>query len=373
MLSSADLPRLLSDLDREAEDYLATRDEATLMVGLSVRGERHVRSFRSPGAQHAPLPDERTIYEIGSVSKVFSTTVLAVLEAGGLIGLDDPIGAHLPKDLRLPERIASITVRQLATHSSGLGSVGRRHQALIDEELRGTEPPFGAYTHYLRYRKEHLYADLQDAELVYPAGQGWTYSIIGMGTLGHLLELVTGKPYEQLLKETVCAPLGLADTGYTLSEEQQGRVVYAYDGGGQPCPNWYHDVLLPQGGLRSTMTDLLAFVEANLAAGAAEDGAPLSRAMRTGREQYFAVPDGFAMPDGSEPPDFVQGLAWRGLDRPDGLAWWHPGTTLFYLAGAGVDDRAGVGFVVLYSGRRALVERDVLHPLQREWFRRACL
>ncbi|WP_026877123.1 serine hydrolase domain-containing protein [Jiangella gansuensis] len=375
-MSAVDLPGLVAGIEKDAEEYLATRAEATLMIGLSVQGERHVRSLRSPGAEQARLPDTDTIYEIGSVSKVFSTTVLAVLEAQGLIGLDDPIGAHLPKKLRLPPHISSITVEQLATHSSGLGSVGAIHQALIDEELRGTETPFATYTHYLRYKKEHLYADLENAELIYPTGQGWTYSVIGMGTLGHILELVAGRPYEQLLKETVCAPLGLTDTGYTLSPEQQGRVMHAYDAMGQPCPNWYHDVMLPQGGLRSTMTDLLTFVEANLAAGAgsgAGDGMPiLSRAMRRARKQYFAVPGGFTMPDGSDLPDFVQGLGWRGLEHPEGLAWWHGGTTLFYLASAGVDDRAGVGIATVYSGRRALVERDELHALEREWFLRAC-
>ncbi|WP_116952058.1 serine hydrolase domain-containing protein [Jiangella endophytica] len=369
-MSAVDIPGLVAGIEKDAEEYLSTRPEATLTIGLTVRGERHIRALRAPGAEQAPLPGPDTIYEIGSVSKVFSTTVLAMLEAQGLIALDDPIGAHLPRELRLPEHIASITIEQLATHSSGLGSVGAIHQGLIDEELRGTEPPFGTYTHYLRYKKEHLYADLETAELTYPTGQGWTYSVIGMGTLGHILELVAGKPYEELLKETVCAPLGLADTGYTLSSEQQGRMMYAYDASGQPCPNWYHDVMLPQGGLRSTVNDLLTFVEANLAADAG--GSTLSRAMRRAREQYFAVPGGFTMPDGSDVPDFVQGLGWRGLDHPEGLAWWHGGTTLFYLASAGVDDRAGVGIATVYSGRRALVERDELHALEREWFLRAC-
>ncbi|MEV0618741.1 serine hydrolase domain-containing protein [Nonomuraea sp. NPDC050404] len=235
-MSDIDIPALLAGIEADAEDYLSTRPEATLMIGLSLRGERHVRAFLAPGAEHARLPGAKTIYEIGSVSKVFLTTVLAALEGQGLIGLDDPIATHLPKDLRLPPEIASITIRQLATHSSGLGPVGKIHQRFIDEELRGTESPFGTYTHYLRYKKEHLYADLENAELIYPKGQGWTYSVIGMGALGHILELVAAKPYEELLKETVCEPLGLTDTGYSLSAEQQGRVMYAYDRAGQPCP-----------------------------------------------------------------------------------------------------------------------------------------
>ena len=324
-MNTVDVSGVISEIEKEADEYLSSREEATLMVGLSVRGERHIRSFRSPGAKQARLPDNNTIYEIGSVSKVLSTTVLAVLEEQRLIGLDDPIKMHLPRTLRLPAEIGSITIRELATHSSGLGSVGKIHQQLIDEEMRGTEPPWATNTHYLRYRKEDLYADLENAELQYPTGTGWIYSVIGMGTLGHILELSADQPYEQLLKETVCEPLGLTDLTYTLSKEQQDRVMFAYDATGQPCPNWYHDVMLPQGGLRSTMTDMLAFVEANLEASAEPHDSPLSKAMCRTRQQHDGLPESFAMPEGSEEPDFVQGLGWRGLERPVGRAWWHGG------------------------------------------------
>lgn len=371
-MGTAEVDVVLSEIEQEARQYLASRDDATLVIGVSVRGERHVRRLRAARAEHAALPDTESVYEIGSVSKVFSTTVLAVLEDQGLIGLEDPIGKHLPKRLRLPDEIGSITIRQLATHSSGLGSVGKQHQRFIDEETRGTETPYGVYTHYLRYRKEHLYADLESAELAYPTGKGWLYSVIGMGTLGHILELVAGQPYEELLRETVCAPLGLTDTCYSLSEEQQARVVHAYDRTGQPCPNWYHDVMLPQGGLRSTMNDLLTFTEANLKAGADGDDSVLSKAMRRTRAEFFDGPAAYPVPDAEESRDFVQGLGWRGLPRPSGRAWWHGGTTLFYLAGAGVDEHAQVGFAIVSSHGRSLVDRVVLHPLQQDWFRRVC-
>ena len=372
-LSSAGVEGFLKDIEQEAKDYLATREEATLIIGLSVAGERHIRSFRSPDAKHAVLPDAESMYEIGSVSKVFSCTILATLEDQGLIGLDDPISKHLPNSLRLPAEIGSITIRQLATHSSGLGSVGKLHQELIDDEMRGTEPPFGAYAHYIRYRKEHLYADLETAELVYPTGQGWLYSVIGMGTLGHILELVTGKPYEQLLKETICEPLGLANTGYTLSPEQRGRMVFAFYDDGQPCPNWHHDVMLSQGGLRSNLNDLLTFAEANIKASVDGDGSTLSKALRRARELHFECPEGWVVPVTGETPDFDQGLGWRALDRPEGRAWWHGGTTLFYLAGCGVDAQAEVGIGVLESYRKGLGNHVMFHQLQRDWFDRACL
>lgn len=111
-----------------------------------------------------------------------------------------------------------------------------------------------------------------------------------MGTLGHILELATGKPYEELLKQAVCEPVGLTDTGYTLFEEQQGRMMYAYDSEGQPLPNWCHDVMLSQGGLRSTLSDVLTFVEANYWSSLDPDESPLCRALRRTREQHAEQP-----------------------------------------------------------------------------------
>jgi CubicO group peptidase (beta-lactamase class C family) len=362
----------LAEIERQAEEYVSARPEATLILGFSVRGRRHVRAYRAPDAEHSPIPDATSVYEIGSVSKLFEATVLALLEGEGLIGLDDPIRKHLPQRLNLRDEIGSLTIRQLATHSSGLGSVGKLHQKLIDEETRGTEPPYAVYTHYLRYRREHLYFDLETVELEYPTGEGWLYSVLGMGTLGHILELVAGKPYEELLVETVCEPLGLPDIRYTLSEDQLGRFVHAIDALGQPLPNWYHDVMLPQGGLRGTIDDLLTFAEANIRASLDQDDSKLGRALRRTREPHYTCPPEFIVPETGAPLDFVQGLAWRGFDRPEGRAWWHGGTTLFYLAGCGVDEHAGVGMALLSSYRGSLVDRMELHPLQVEWFRLAC-
>lgn len=369
--TKVDVHGLISKIEKDSEEYLATRPEATLIVGLSASGERHIRSFRSPEAQHAPLPQADSIYEIGSISKVYTTSLLAVLEDEGVISLEDPISKHLPK-LALPPDVAKITIRQLATHTSGLGHVGKKHQKLVAEESIAREPPFGAYTHYLRYRKELLYEDLEAAELAYPTGQGWEYSIIGMGTLGHILELAAGKPYEPLLKELVCEPLGLKDTGYTLSEDQLKRMIRAYDAEGQPTPNWYHDVLLPQGGLRSTMDDMLTFAEANLKTSLENDGSNLSKALRRTRERHAEWPAEFEIPERFDYGNFIQGLGWRGFDLSKGIAWCHGGVTLFYVSAIGVHENAQVGLVVMSTYRKNLGDFTTLPKLHRKWLTLVC-
>ena len=353
---------LLSRIEADARKYLAARNEATLLVGLPIEGERHVRSFRSEDASRVSLPGVDSMYEIGSFSKVFSASVLAVLEARGIISLDDTIRRYLPSHLELPAAIAGITLRQLATHTSGLDRVGKVFAKMVYEDVR---------TCYLRYRKEDLYEELRVAELTFPSGQGWTYSIIGMGLLGHIMELATDSSYEALLKETICTPLGLADTGYTMSDDQLRRMVRAVDSDGQLTPNWYHDVLMPQGGLRSTMADLLSFAEANLAAGVGDGGSTLSQALRRTRQPHFDWPKGYELPD-RELGEFTQGLAWWRIPVPNGQAWWHNGATLFYQSAVGVSESAPVAAVALTSYYRNLEDIQTFPALHREWLRQAC-
>lgn len=254
--------------------------------------------------------------------------------------------------------------------------MGPIHQTYIDEETRGfPTPPFGFTTHYLRYRKEHLYRDWADLTVDLPVGTSWNYSVISMGTVGHLLELVTGQTFEELLVEHVCKPLGLLDTRYELAPEQQERMVRAFlPGSGMPAPNWYHDVLMPQGGLRSSMNDMLAFAEANLAAGAGAD-TELAAAMRLARTPVITAP---RLLDPTK--EVTQQLAWRQYEqRPRSSE--HGGVTLFYQAGLAVDDDAQVGVVMLSSAYDNMATLEIIAqalgnkpwgPRFLSWFDRAC-
>lgn len=378
-MTAADVDELYSYLDAEVADHLSTLSEATVVLGLTVRGERHVKVYRSADAEFVPEPTTDSIYEIGSVSKLFIGTILAALVNEGVVSLDDPISKHLPNGDRLAPDIAAITIRDLVTHTSGLPSIGKIHQGYIDEETRGYDiAPFGFTTHYLRYRKEHLYSDWENIQLDNPTGTKWNYCVIGMGTVGHILELATGQTFEELLVEHVCKPLGMLDTRYELSPEQQERVIRGYFPWGKPTPNWYHDVLMPQGGLRSSMNDLLAFAEANIAAGTGANDSPLHKAMKLARTNVITLPKHLVLEGKSG--SVTQQLAWRQVEGRQ-RASEHGGVTLFYQTGLAVDDESQVGLVMLssaYDNMRTLeiiaqaYGNQPLGPRFLTWFDRAC-
>ena len=153
-----------------------------------------------------------------------------------------------------------------------------------------------------------------------------------MSLLGHLLELHSGLPYARLVDATICQPLGLADTTITLSTDQHHRLIGGYSIYGQRVPNWDFLVMAPGGAFRSTVHDLLTFVEVHLTQ--PPDG--LIPAFRRAHETHFTH------------TTFDVGLAWIVQTRGENhVVHWHNGGTGGYVSFLGMDKRHHVGIVIL--------------------------
>jgi D-alanyl-D-alanine-carboxypeptidase/D-alanyl-D-alanine-endopeptidase len=188
-------------------------------------------------------------FEIGSITKVFTATLLADMAQEGLVGLGDPVSLHLPPGVEMPSRGREITLTDLASHRSGLPAVPRSLllNALI---TRGRDP----------------YADWDTARLVRAIPytrprrepeKRFGYSNYAVGLLGHLLARRACTSYDELVRERICAPLGLSDTG---TEIDDGRLATGHRRNGRETPHWHLAALDGAGGLRSTATDLLGFL-----------------------------------------------------------------------------------------------------------------
>jgi serine-type D-Ala-D-Ala carboxypeptidase/endopeptidase len=243
-----------------------------LVVGVEAGGE--------VGLWHrGRLPDgPRSIFEIGSITKVFTTTLLADMAREGLVALDDPVERHLPEGVRPPPRGREITLEDLATHRSGLPGLpkGLLWRALT----RGRRDPYA-----------HLDAARLEAAVVATRphrepGRRFVYSNYGMGLLGYALALRAGTSYERLVRERICEPLGLEDTCIETPASERHRVATAHTRRGRETPPWHLAALAGAGGLRSTVSDLLAFLR--LHAGGSESvceaGSAESRLAEAARE-----------------------------------------------------------------------------------------
>jgi len=150
-------------------------DRIGIVVGVIEPEGRRVVAHGSAGAGTERPLDGDTLFEIGSVTKVFTALLLADLTEDGKVGLDDPVESHLPSGVNVPERGGPITLRELALHHSGL------------PRLPTNMNPADPANPYADYSVEQLYAFLSGHELARDVGAQYEYSNLGYGLLGHAL------------------------------------------------------------------------------------------------------------------------------------------------------------------------------------------
>jgi D-alanyl-D-alanine-carboxypeptidase/D-alanyl-D-alanine-endopeptidase len=199
-----------------------------------------------------------TIFEIGSVTKVFTATLLAVMVEEGLVALDDPVQRYLPPGVKLPVRGRPITLGDLATHTAGLPRLPHR---FVLRSVRHRRNPYAWFT------VEDLHAGLPATRPRREPGGTPRYSNLGYGLLGHVLALRAGCGYDELVKERICGPLGLADTSVSVPTSARDRLAQGHDRRGRPVSHWDFPALAGAGALRSTVADLLAFLRLQLGEG----------------------------------------------------------------------------------------------------------
>ncbi len=276
------------------------------------------KASRETGA----APDENSIYEIGSISKVFTAILLADMKNRGEVAFDDPIEKYLPESVKAPTRNgASITLAHLSEQTSGLPR--------MPNNFKPKDPgnPFADYT------PELLYAFLSGYELKRDIGEKFEYSNVGVGLLGHVLELASGKTYETLVIEHIATPLGMPDTRISLSDDMKSRLAIGYVGE-RPVKNWDIATLAGAGAIRSSAKDMVTFLQANI--GLVES--TLHDAMK---ESHAARVD-------TDSPESRIGLGWITLDAEGGPSvTWHNGGTGGYRTWAGFSEETRTGAVVL--------------------------
>jgi len=269
---------------------IASRDGEGIVVGLIDPAGRRIVA-RGPAATSATF-DGKTIFEIGSMSKVFTALILADMASKGEVSLDDPAEKYLPAGARMPERSGrKITLRDLATHSSGLPR--------LPNNMTFANPanPYADYS-------EKLLLDFVDRyQLPRDIGSQVEYSNLGFGLLGYLLARAAHTDYATLLAQRITGPLGMRDTAITLSPEQQARFAQGHDQFMRPTVPWTLPTLAGAGAIRSTGNDMLTFLRA-----AMDPNSPIGPAMKLATT--YRRPIGT---DGSE-----IGLAWIISKAPVG-------------------------------------------------------
>jgi CubicO group peptidase (beta-lactamase class C family) len=266
--------------------------------------------------------DADTIFEIGSITKVFTCILLADMVERGEMKLSDPISMYLPKTVKCPTRDGKeITLIDLATHTSGLPRMPTNFKP------KDPKNPFADYT------VEQLYEFLSSYTLTRDIGSKYDYSNVGMGLLGHILTLKTKKDFETLVVERICKPLKMNDTRVALSAEQKSRLATGHTQDLTPTPNWDITTLAGAGALRSTVNDMLKFAAANLGL------------VKTKLDSALQLSHKMQRPTDS--PNLDIALGWHINKRFGTEIIWHNGGTGGYRTFTGFDPKKRAAVVVL--------------------------
>ncbi|WP_325564861.1 serine hydrolase [Pedobacter sp.] len=200
------------------------------------------------------LPDGNTIYEIGSITKVFTSLVLSKMSLRHELNLNDPISKYLPTDVKSPSKNGKeISLLNLSTHRSGMP----RFPYNVD--------PKNLDQAYQDYTVKELYQYLSTFKPPYEIDSRWRYSNVGYGILGNILSVIEKKDFETLIKDEITIPLRLNNTLITLSKKQKANLAIGHAETGTPVGLTELGAIAPGGALRSSVDDLLEFAAANLA------------------------------------------------------------------------------------------------------------
>jgi serine-type D-Ala-D-Ala carboxypeptidase/endopeptidase len=330
--------------DAEIRSILADRiDTMHRNVGIAAaviddNGRRFI-SYGTFGVNDARPVTRETIFEIGSITKVFTSLILADMVRKGEVSLADPVAKYLPADVKVPERGGRrITLVDLATHSSGL------------PRMPTNFAPQDPNNPYADYSVDRLYAFLSGYALTRDIGAKYEYSNLAVGLLGTALARRAGTDYETLVRTRIARPLNMESTAITLSPGMKRRLAAGHNETRQPVANWDLTALAGAGAIRSDAEDMLTFLAANL--GYAES--PLTPAMTMMRELRRPGPN----------KDVEIALGWHVLTK-SGIVW-HNGGTGGYRTWVGFDPKTRVGVVLLSNMSTATGVDDIgVHLLDR--------
>ncbi len=279
-------------------------------------------SFGNSNVEKREPVTSKTLFEIGSITKVFTCSILSYLVQKNELALNDAAQKHLPSSILLPEKNGkSITLLNLASQHSGLA------------RMPGNFSPADQANPYIDYTEKELTAYLNNCELKYEPGTTYEYSNLGMGLLGFILTQEKSKPYSELIKEVVLSPLGMTQT--FIGGQMNSKLLATGYRESTSVKAWTwtnQSVLTGAGGIVSNAEDMLKFLNAQLNS----EKTTLSAAFQEAHKERSEASS----------PSMQIGLGWHIRDHK---YVWHNGGTGGFRSFIGFDPVKKRGIVILIN------------------------
>ncbi|MGC9521798.1 MAG: serine hydrolase domain-containing protein [Anaerolineae bacterium] len=256
---TSSLEQLWSSLSEWVPRQMEKNDVPGVVVGILHGDETYTAGFGVTNVDHPLSVTDETLFQIGSITKTFTTTALMRLVERDELDLDAPVRTYVP-DFRVADEAASsqVTLRHIVTHVSGWFGDFFHDTGSGDDAIR------------------KYVAAMADLEQVTPFGAFWSYNNAGFSLAGYVIETVTGKPYEAALAELVLEPLGLERAFFDPGDIMTYRFAVGHrtsEEGPEVARPWpLPRSAYPAGGITCSVHDLLRYARFHMGDGTTEDG-----------------------------------------------------------------------------------------------------
>ena len=307
-------------VEKTIQQFMKEQNTPGVVVALYYQGRGRVISFGFADKESRTPVSSQTIFELGSITKVFTSTVLAMEVLDGKMNLNDPVAKYLPP-LKNSKGMANVTLLTLATHASSLPRVLPQHS---------------------RYSL-HPQKFLENWQPTYPIGTKYLYSNLGFGLLGYALSYTMQQSFSQMIQERITSPLMMTSTDVRIPDHLRDHDAQGYTAKGERAKKIPSQLWPGSGALHSTGDDMLKFLKANLGVRGPEK---LLKAMKFTQNGFFRVNNYFTM-----------ALGWQRVKIKDVLLIDKNGGVSGFSSYMGMVPEKKIGLVILANKRKASVTR----------------
>jgi CubicO group peptidase (beta-lactamase class C family) len=301
-----------------------------LSIGIIHEGQLYFYGYGETEKNNKTVPQPTTVYEIASITKTFTATLLAMAIAEGRAKLNDPVNKYLP-DFIPPIEFngKSVTLLHLANHTGGIPFMPDNFDSSLVKTPRST----------MMYGTNELFDFLKQLHLTYEPGTIFRYSNAVYAILSVILQHIYNASYDQLLHRYITKPANMSDTKTFIAEAKS--FAFAYDKDGNLTNSWNHrPVLIGHGGIASSARDMLQFAAWQFNATSKN----LKNAIALCRDTTF------------QNNDIVMGLGWRYIQPGPTPLLYHDGGTVGYTSYFALDPARKLAVILLSNSNITLAQ-----------------
>jgi D-alanyl-D-alanine-carboxypeptidase/D-alanyl-D-alanine-endopeptidase len=332
--------------------YLRKSGTRSLVIAVIKDTARTIKFYgkiNKTGAKNT-VPDGNTVFEIGSITKIFTTFLLADLVSKDSISLNDSVVDFLPSNKNYSERLKKISLLNLATHTSGLPRVTALS---LGNSFTFIDAIFNSFNPYRNYDEKKLLIDMRNPHFASIPGDSYKYSNLGLGLLGYALTRAAKKNYDIMLRENIFEPLMMKNTSIRSQDIIKDHLAIGHNSIGIRMPRWtFQDGMQAAGCINSCANDLLNFLEINLV----DNNSHIREMLVLCQKTYFKVDDNLEI-----------GLGWHKSSRKDRdySMIYHNGRTGGFSSFLGFNRESKTGVIVLSNCSRNVdsIGLDILDQL----------